>query len=119
MKRIAFLLVASVLLAFWGGSVLVAQEEAPAGEQAAPAALGKAETISGTISMVSTDERLVVVAGSSGVPYNFKVTGATRIRIDGKRAKLADLAEQTKKKVSVKFIPRRSGNIAQSIEVSQ
>jgi hypothetical protein len=51
------------------------------------------------------------------VPYNFKVTGSTRIKVDGKKAKLDELAGQAHKSVTVKFLPVRAGNIAQSIEV--
>jgi hypothetical protein len=119
MKKALISLLALVLLVFAGGLWAVAQEEAPAGEATEKAEVAKPETISGTISMVDTQKKLVVLAGSGGVPFNFKVTGATRIKVAGKRAKLADLAGQTNKSASVKFLPLRSGNLTQSIEVSE
>jgi hypothetical protein len=51
--------------------------------------------------------------------FGFKVTGATRIKVAGKKAKLDELASQTNKAASVKFLPTRSGNVAQSIEIGQ
>jgi hypothetical protein len=37
----------------------------------------------------------------------------------GKKAKLDELASQTNKAATIKFLPTRSGNVAQSIEISQ
>lgn len=116
MKKMLFTLLVVFVLAFFGASLAVAQEAAAA-KKAAPAV--KAETISGTISMVVAEKKLVVLKGSGGVSYNFKVTGGTRIKVAGKKAKFAELAEQTNKSATVKFLPLRSGNAAQSIEVSQ
>jgi len=116
MKKMLFTLLAVFVLAFFGATLAVAQEAAPA-EKAAPAV--KAETISGTISMVLVEKKLVVLTGSGGVPYNFKVTAGTRIKVAGKKVKFAELAEQTNKPATIKFLPLRSGNAAQSIEVSQ
>ena len=129
MKKALLVLSGLLVLMFVGILLAVAQEaakpkEAPAEEKAAPAEKPKAEaakpeTISGTIEMVATDKKLVVIADSAGVPFSFKVTGATRIKVAGKKAKLDELANQTKKSASVKFLPLRSGNVAQTIEVSQ
>ena len=122
MKRLLFLLVASLLLTYIGVSSVLAQEaekkaETPAAEKPKAAAV-KAETISGTLQTVVVDKKLVVVTGSSGVPFNFRVTGATKIKVGGSKAKLADLSGSTGKSVSVKFLSeKRSGDIAQSIEV--
>lgn len=117
MKRVVLSLLALLLLAFFAASVIVAQESA-AEEKPAAAKAPKAETISGTLSMVVADKKLVVLTGAQGVTYNFKVTGATRITVGGQKAKFDELAAQTKKSASVKFLPLRSGNVAQSIEVS-
>lgn len=116
MKKTLFTLLVVLVLAFFGATLAVAQEAAPA-QKAAPAV--KAETISGTISMVVAEKKLVVLTGSGGVSYNFKVTGATRIKVAGNKAKFAELAVQINKSATVKFLPLRSGNVAQSIEVSQ
>ena len=116
MKKTVFTLLGVFVLALCGASLAVAQEAAPA-EKVAPAV--KAETISGTISMVVAEKKLVVLTGSGGISYNFKVTGGTRIKVAGTKAKFAELAAQTNKSATVKFLPLRSGNVAQSIEVSQ
>jgi len=125
MKKTMVSLLVLLTLALFGISTALAQEaekgkEAPAKEEAAKpkAAAVKAETISGTITTVAADKKLVIVTGSSGIPFNFKVTGATRIKIGGQKAKLADLSGQTGKSASVKFLPeKKAGNIAQTIEV--
>ncbi len=122
MKRILFSLLIFLAFAFVGIGTVLSQEakEAPAKEEAArprPAAV-KAETISGTITTVAADQKVMVVTNASGIPFNFKITGATRIKIGGQKAKLADLAGQTGKSASVKFLPqKKAGNLAQTIEV--
>jgi hypothetical protein len=127
MRKPLLVLLAFLVLTFIGSTSARAQEaakpeEAPAKEKAAPAEKAKAEaakpeTISGTIQMVATDKKLVLLTSSSGTSYNFKVTGATRIKVAGKKAKLDELAAQAGKSASVKFLPLRTGNLAQSIEV--
>ncbi len=125
MKKTLLSLLVLLTLTLFGIGTALAQEaeqgkEAPAKEEAAKpkAAAVKAETLSGTLQSVAADQKLVVVADSSGVTFNFKVTGATRIKVGGQKAKLADLSGQTGKSVSVKFLPQRKmGNIAQTIEV--
>jgi len=123
MKKALLLLSALLVLAFIGASWVMAQE-APATKEAAPAEQPKApavksETISGTIQMVIADKKLVVFTSSAGTPFNFKVTGATRIKVAGKKAKLADLEGQAGKPATVKFQPLRSGNVAQTVEVTE
>jgi len=129
MKKLLLLILSGLALAFVVFSSTLAQEaaqpqEAPAEKKAAAAekpkaAFAKAETISGTLQMVVAEKKIVVLADSAGTPFNFKVTGATRIKVAGKKAKLNDLASQTSKTASVKFLPTRSGNVAQTIEISQ
>jgi ABC-type amino acid transport substrate-binding protein len=128
MKKSLLLMLAGLVLSFVAVSSTLAQEagkpeEAPAEKKAAAekpkAELAKAETISGTLQMVAADKKIVVLADSAGTPFDFKVTGATRIKVGGKKAKLDDLASETNKAASVKFLPTRSGNVAQSIEIGQ
>jgi len=119
MKKVLFLLVACFMVSI---SLALAQEaktkEAPAAAEKPKEAMVKAETLAGTLQTVLVDKKLIVVASSNGVPYNFVVSGATRIKVGGTKAKLADLAGATGKSVSVKFVPeKRAGNIAQSVEV--
>jgi len=115
MRKVLFLLMASLMLTYAGISSALAQEVAP---EKPKAAAMKAETLAGTLQMVVVDKKLVVVASSTGIPYNFKVTGATKIKVGGSKAKLAELSGATGKSVSVKFLSeKRAGNLAQSIEV--
>jgi hypothetical protein len=51
------------------------------------------------------EQRLVVLKADGGVPYNFKVTPATRIEIGGKKAGFEDLDAMTNANVSVTFVP--------------
>ena len=74
---------------------------------------GKAETLSGTISSVDSDKKLVAV-DAGGVSYSFKAAGA-KVMVGGKKAKLSDL--QTGAQASVKFVASRTGDTARSIEV--
>lgn len=128
MKKLLFLILSGLVLSFMIVPSALAQEAAKpkaAAEKKAAAAekpkaeFAKAETISGTLQMVAADKKIVVVTGSAGTPFDFKVTGATRIKVAGKKAKLDELASQTNKAVSVKFLPTRSGNVAQSIEIGE
>jgi len=114
MKRTLWLALLAALVLVQGFAV--AQEQA-AEAPAAPVALGKVETITGTVSMVVPDKGTIVVNSASGVPYNFKVNRATRIKIAGQKAKLADLQGQTGKAATVKFLPLRTGNLARSVDV--
>jgi outer membrane lipoprotein-sorting protein len=126
MKKLLLLMLAGLVLSFVAVSSTLAQEaekpkEAPAEKKAAAekpkAELAKAETISGTLQMVAVEKKMVVLTDSAGTPFDFKVAGATQIKVAGKKAKLGDLASETNKAASVKFLPTRSGNVAQSIEI--
>jgi hypothetical protein len=129
MKKLLFLILSGVVLMFFAVSSTRAQEtekpkEAPAGKTAGAAekpsaAFAKAETISGTLSMVDADKKIVVVTDSAGTPFDIKVNGATRIKVAGKKAKLDDLVSETNKAVSIKILPTRTGNVAQTIEIGQ
>jgi len=115
MKKTLLFLLGVVLTTVVGILPAVAQETAPAEKPKAEAV--KPETLTGTLQMVAADKKLVVLTSSAGIPYDLKVTGATRIKVAGKKAKLAELAAQTNKSAAVKFLPLRTGNVAQSIEV--
>jgi hypothetical protein len=127
MRKALLMLLALLVLTFVGSASAWAQEaakpeKAPTKEKAAPAEKPKAEaakpeTISGTIQMVDTEKKLVVLTSSAGVPYDFKVSGATRIKVAGKKAKLDELSAQANRSATVKFLPVRTGNVAQSIEI--
>ena len=122
MKKALFLLVACLILSFAGTLSALAQEAATKAAPAAPAKAQmpavKPETLNGTLQTVVVDKKVLVVTSSIGVPYNFTVNGATKIKVGGNKAKLADLAGATGKSISVKFLAeRKAGNIAQSVEI--
>jgi cyclopropane fatty-acyl-phospholipid synthase-like methyltransferase len=66
-----------------------------------------------------TGENSLYFAGLTGLGAKLMVTSATRIKVGGKKTKLDELASQMNKAASVKFLPTRSGNVAQSIEIGQ
>jgi hypothetical protein len=92
-----------------------AHEKAPAG---AELGFGKAESLSGALTMVDSAGKLVVVMSANGVPFDFQVTPKTRIVVGGKATTLADLEGQIHKDVLVDFTPERTGNVAQQIKVA-
>ena len=75
------------------------------------------ETLSGKISVVNADRRLVVVETPDGVPYDMVVTGKTRIKSGDQAVSLKELTQDTNKSVSVKFTPERRGDVARTIEI--
>ena len=75
-------------------------------------------TLSGKIIMVDTAKRIVVVRDANGVPIDMIVTPSTRIKSGEQRLKVTDLASETNQSASVKFVPERLGDVAQSIRVT-
>ncbi|MCS6954195.1 MAG: hypothetical protein RMK57_04500 [Bryobacterales bacterium] len=90
-----------------------------AGEKAAAGAeaLGPRETISGTITLVVPEKKLIVVTTAKGAPLNFVVGRGARIRSGQQRLKLEDLAGRLNQKVTVSFVPTRRGNVVHTVEV--
>jgi hypothetical protein len=129
MKNRVFTLVFAAVLTLFGAALVCAQDQsaAPAPAKAAPAkkhamagmSAVPPETISGTLSSVDASTKTVVVT-AGGVPYNFTVTGATKITVGGSKAKLDALSGDTSKQASVTFLSeKKKGNIAKSIEVTE
>ena len=83
----------------------------------APRNAWPAETISGRIVSVDPSEQLVVLQ-SGGVPFDMRVTKATRIEVGNQKPGLDQLTPDTGKKASVTFIPERSGDIARTIRIN-
>lgn|SRR5487761_56664 len=139
MKKIAVSLFVLSLLVFWGGASALAKnaqaENSSNSEQAtAPAkksthhamkgkkarAAAKSGDVTGTISMVDVTKKIVVLTDSNGTPFDFIVNRATHIEVGGKKATMSELADQTNKQASVKFIDRmKAGQFARTIEVSE
>lgn len=133
MKNKVLTLVAVLAVVLFGAISGVTQDQ-PAAQDQSAATTSKAqakpkhhameaasrETLSGTLDAVDADKKLVVVKGSNGVPYDFTVSGATRITVGGSKAKLADLSSATNKQATVTFMAeKKRGNLARSIEVTQ
>ncbi len=111
-------LIAICVVSLFLSSIAVAQQEPSQKETTAPAALGPAETLSGSIMMVQPEKKILIVKSAAGVPYNFLVTPTTRITAQNQRLKLADLASRQDQRVTVRFVPTRRGNIARSVELT-
>lgn len=115
---------------------------------------GKPERISGKISMVVPEKRLIVLTvpanavpkflmvledqttvtqqpdavlkhhkkvvlnQSTAASFNFKVTGSTAIKVGGRRV-TGDLTAINDKQATVRFVPLRTGNIAQAIDIDE
>lgn len=76
------------------------------------------ETMSGAIMMVNLAEKRLVVKDAQGVPFDMEVTSSTRILSGHSRLTLQDLSGRTNQTVTVKFIPKTSGDVAETIRVT-
>ena len=76
------------------------------------------ETISGTIAMVDPAASLVVVQEADGVPFDLVITPRTRIESGGHPVPWKDLTGYRNKSVSVRFVPERSGDVAESVRTA-
>jgi hypothetical protein len=136
MRRIFLALMVLSLLAFLGGASMFGQAT---GQQAAPpntthhavhhhahhaAANPEARyqagihTLSGTITTVDPNSRLVIVTDSNGIPFDFVVSHLTRIDVNGKRGSLSGLTDQANQQVTVKYRDGlRRGLMARSIQL--
>lgn len=164
-KRTAGSLLQLLLVGAWSTNLALPQKADSASDaevgKAAPrpeipkSLIGKPEKISGTISMVLPEQRLIVLTvPANSVPkflmvledrttitqkpegvvkhhkrviltqsdeanFNFKVTDSTSIRVDGRRMMSGSLEALNNKQATVRFVPLRSGNMAQVIEVGR
>ena len=76
-----------------------------------------AEEMTGHITMVQPAQHLVVVTDAQGVSFDLRVTPSTRIRVDGRREKPADLAGELNHSVTVRMRPEARGDIARTLNV--
>ncbi len=67
---------------------------------------------------VNSQKRIVVVKDSSGVPFDMVVNRSTRIKAGDRELSLGDLSSDVNKKASVKFVPERPGDVAESIQMN-
>ena len=75
------------------------------------------ESLSGKITMVKPDEHLLVVQDANGVPFDLTITHNTRIMANGQRVTLDSLTQDQNQSVSIRFIPERRGDVAESIHI--
>ena len=66
---------------------------------------------------VIREEEVTAVPGPGETDFSFRVASSTLIKIDGRRAALADVATFKGHEATVRFVPRRAGNFALGIEV--
>ena len=116
MKKFVLLLIVPVALVL-GVQTATAQQKATSSVESNWNSF-RTETLSGTITMVQPGAKAVYVEGSGGVSFQFLVTNKTRIEVDGAKATIDDLANQTQKQVTVTFVARPNGDMAHSITVS-
>ena len=60
----------------------------------------------------------MVVKDSSGVPFDMMVNHGTRIKAGNREVRLGDLSSDVNKKASVRFVPERKGDVAESIQTN-
>ncbi len=119
----AFLIVAGLSFGITQGTQAGAAATGQATGPKAPAKkaerrLARAQNLSGTITMFSKENGLLVLTGSNGVPYSFRVTKLTQVKVDGKFAKLEDLSDHLNKQATIEFVPMSTGNFANVMEVA-
>lgn len=76
------------------------------------------EFLSGKIANVDPARNLVVVQTPEGIPFDMYVTTKTLIQSGDRSIALKDLTQDMNQPVSVKFIPERRGDVAQSIRLN-
>jgi hypothetical protein len=120
MLRVRLSILAAAACALAAIPLAAANGPAAKADQKATAAMRRAwkpETLSGEISMVNADRRLVVVETTDGVPFDMVVTGKTRIQSGDQAVSLKELTQDTNKSISVTFTPERRGDVAKTIEI--
>jgi|SRR5579883_565469 hypothetical protein len=118
MKLIAATLAASTFALLLALPLAAADKPNPDTHKApAVRSVWPAESISGSITMVQPDHRLLVVQDADGVPYDLTITPRTRIVNGGQKVTLDQLAGDQNKNVSVKFLPERRGDVAETIRI--
>lgn len=77
-----------------------------------------AESLTGTIMSVDPQKRIMVLKDSSGVPFDMILSHSTRIKAGQRELKPGELASEVNKKATIKFVPERRGDIAESIQMN-
>jgi len=74
--------------------------------------------LSGKIVAVDQAKNVIVVKTPDGTPFDFDITHHTRIKSGDHPVATKDLSTDLNKDVSVKFVPERRGDVAESIRIS-
>lgn len=124
MKKVAMFTLGGALCAMLSAIPMTAADKAAdkpaktaATHTAAMRSVWPPETLSGKISMVDPARNLVVVDDSSGVPFDLTITPRTHIEFGDRALSFQDLSQYQDKSVSIKFVPERRGDVAQSIRI--
>jgi hypothetical protein len=80
-------------------------------------ALATAEEISGIIGFVGPSNKEVTLIGANGVPYDFQLTRKTEVGLAGSKIKATELAQESHKQATIRFLPTAQGNLAQSVDI--
>jgi invasion protein IalB len=80
--------------------------------------LARAENLSGKISTIGSSGKEVTLMGANGVPYDFDLTGKTKIEVGNQRIASSQLTNETQKQATVHFVPTARGNVAETIQIS-
>lgn len=79
-------------------------------------------TVAETRSSPGEPGKTAAVDASPGLgqtDYTFRITSATRISVNGSAKSRADLGELQSRQATIYFVPRRSGNFATQVVISQ
>ncbi len=98
--------------------LIAAQADKGAAGKTAARTAWRAETLSGKIVAVDQAKNVIVVKTSDGTPFDFDITHHTRIKAGDQPVATRDLSADLNKDVSVKFVPERRGDVAESIRIS-
>jgi hypothetical protein len=75
------------------------------------------EDLSGTITTVDPRAKLLAVDGPDGVPFDMMVTRKTHILSGSQAVTLQDLEGYRNTKGTIRFVPMRRGDVAESIRI--
>jgi len=68
---------------------------------------------------VPGNRTMSITEGPGQTDYHFKITSRTLIRVDGRPATLADLAQLQNERATIRFIPEPSGNYVTEIQANR
>jgi len=78
----------------------------------------KAETISGTLTIVSAEDNVIFVKTDAGITYDFRIEPATKITTSEGKIAFETLSSQIGRSVEVVFRPlKKAGNIAVTVDI--